>query len=90
MAWQANVPYPGIPSVTGNYYLVRIRGDTASAEQVDTGIFASPPSVIYGSDGYPEVLGIGLDGCIWETWLDYWSGGSIVNGPYNTGICGLF
>jgi hypothetical protein len=54
------------------------------------GVFYSPPQVVWGNDGYPEVLGMGADdGCLWETYLDFFSGKTVVNGPYQTGICGL-
>ena len=66
-------------------YLAGSPNDTFSSIP---GVFLSPPAVLYGSDGFPEVIGIGQDGCLYETWLDYQTGGPIVSGPYNTGVCG--
>jgi hypothetical protein len=72
------------------YEVMRMRGDTGGPTLTINGIFISPPVAIYGSDGYPEVLGVGTDGCLYETWLDYWAnGGPYVNGPNWTGICGF-
>jgi hypothetical protein len=51
--------------------------------------YAGPPVVTYGSDDYPEVMGVGTDGCLYETWIDWWSGAPVANGPFFTGACGL-
>ncbi len=97
MAFQPNQPYgyngqPNYSYGSGGtqYEVLRIRGNSGSPPLIVGGVFISPPVAIYGSDGYPEILGVGTDGCLYETWLDYWSsGGPYVNGPNGTGICGF-
>ncbi len=54
------------------------------------GDYISAPQVVYGNDGFPEVLGVGTDGCLYENWLDFLGDGfPVVNGPFATGICGM-
>lgn len=74
-----------------SYFTARfVRGQQAGGVQTITAAGNdSAPVVIYGSDGFPEVLFVGVDGCLLETYLDYWSGGPVVNGPFVTGICGF-
>jgi hypothetical protein len=50
--------------------------------------FVSPPSVIYGADGLPYYFGIGMDGCLYFTTVDWWDG-LAPDGPYSTNVCGL-
>jgi len=81
---------PNAGDTNGAFYrVIRWSGNTVSPAVKITGAYTSPPAAIFGSDGFPEILGVGFDGCLYETWLDYVSGGQVVNGPNATGICGL-
>ncbi len=61
--------------------------DLGSPDPGGPGYFG-PPAVIYGSDGFPYVFGIGDDSCLYATSVDWWSGGGPSN-PTWTGVCGL-
>jgi hypothetical protein len=95
VAWRQNVSDPTVDvdsfgnKISNAYHVVRWRGNTQSPLVVVGGNFVTPPVVIYGSDGYPEILGVDYQGCLWEMWIDYWSAG----GPYaysnRTPACGF-
>ena len=82
---------PNFPAgLCNSYNAVRfVQGHQSGSVQTIVSGNGSAPVVIYGSDGYPEILSVGYDGCLREAYLDYWSGGPVVNGPFATPICGF-